>query len=405
MNFSSKEIRSFSILTMMATCGLLGVDMHLTSMPEMMHLMSTDQTHMQSSISIFLLGTGISQLFYGPLSDKYGRKPIVIFGLLVAAISNLLVPVSTNVTYFLILRVFQGLGCGVCIGLGRTIAVDMVQGEKYAIATSYMSLFVSLSPLCAPAIGGYIQKWIDWQSNFIILGLIIILVLLLYVFLCEETNKNKKKNACSPVELYQNYKKIASNKIFAGCVVIAGMGMAITMVYATLSSFIFQRYFNLDPTTYGWIVFITSSGGIIGKIASPILIKKITSINTLTIGVVLLAFSGVLILATSILRHISILELILFTFIAILCAPFLLPFSASKALSPFDENRGVAGALYGCFQMLIAFAMSFIVSSINYNSIYVLGTCYVVMGFIGIAIIAFIKKEDLIKDLVDREFR
>ena len=111
---TNKQIKSFFVLTMMATCGLLGIDMHLASMPTMMHLMSTDKTHMQLSISIFLLGIGGSQLFYGPLSDKYGRKPVVVFGLTLAALSNFLVLFSLDINYFLFLRLLQGLGCGVC---------------------------------------------------------------------------------------------------------------------------------------------------------------------------------------------------------------------------------------------------------------------------------------------------
>jgi DHA1 family bicyclomycin/chloramphenicol resistance-like MFS transporter len=155
--------------------------------------MSTDKTHMQLSISIFLLGIGFSQLFYGQLSDKYGRKPIVIFGLTLAALSNFLVFIYLNINYFLVLRLLQGIWCGVCIGVGRMIASDMVQGERYAIVTSYMSLFVSLSPLCAPAIGGYIQSWFNWQANFIVLGIIIILVLFAYILFCEETRFHEQK--------------------------------------------------------------------------------------------------------------------------------------------------------------------------------------------------------------------
>ena len=70
-----------------------------------------------------------------------------------------------------------------CVGVGRTIAADMVQGEKYAIVTSYMSLFVSLSPLCAPAIGSYIQHWFNWEANFVVLGVMITVVLFLYMFI------------------------------------------------------------------------------------------------------------------------------------------------------------------------------------------------------------------------------
>ena len=168
--------------------------------------------------------------------------------------------------------------------------------------------------------------------------------------------------------------------------------MSITMVYATVSPFIFQNHFNVTPITYGWIVLITASGGVIGKVLSPILIRKYNSLNTLFVGVILLTFSGVLVFFINLCGYINIVTITICAFIAILSAPFILPFAASKALGLFNENRGSAGALYGCFQMFIAFLMSFTVSIMTYNSIFIIGGCYLILGVIGVLIIFYIKK-------------
>ena len=391
---NNKELKLFFVLTLMSTCGLLGVDIHLSAMPKMMEYFATDKTHMQLSIPIFLLGIGFSQLVYGPSSDKYGRKPIVILGLTIAAVSNYLVLYTFSIDYFLLLRLIQGIGCGVCIGVGRTIAADVVQGEKYAIVTSYMSLFVSLSPLCSPAIGSYIQHWFNWQTNFIVLGGIITIVLFLYIFFCKETNFHKNHQACSPTILYKNYMEILLNPVFMGCVVLAGIGMSISMIYATTSSFIFQNYFHIAPIEYGWIVFITALGGILGKVISPYYIKKRGSRNLLLTGTLLLSFSGISIFVFIILGCVSIFTITASVFFAMLCAPFILPYAASKALSQFHKSRGSAGALYGFFQMLIAFLVSSIASLLTSNSILVVACFYTIIGIIGFLIFTAIKNKN-----------
>ena len=127
-----QEFKILISAVLLAVCAMLGLDIHLASLPHIMVYMHTDQLHMQQSISIFLLGLGASLLVYGPLSDRYGRKPIVIMGMTLAIISSYVTALTHNVHAFLLMRLLQGIGSGVCMGLGRTIIADVLHGDRLA---------------------------------------------------------------------------------------------------------------------------------------------------------------------------------------------------------------------------------------------------------------------------------
>lgn len=122
------ELKVVAIVTMLLLMGLLGTDIHLSALPEMMHVMHTTQSLMQSSISVFLFGVGLSALVYGPLSDMFGRKPVVLTGLAIAIAGNLLGASLSDIGPFLGARFIQGVGSGVCLALSRIVLSDIVQG-------------------------------------------------------------------------------------------------------------------------------------------------------------------------------------------------------------------------------------------------------------------------------------
>ena len=235
------ELKTLFITVLMASCGMLAIDIHLPSMPYIMSVLHTDAAHMQQSISGFLLGVGASLLFYGPVSDAYGRKPVVIVGLSIAAVSSFLCAYSDTIDLFLLCRVLQGIGSGVCMGLGRTIAIDVLRANRFSTIGSYFSLFLSLSPLLAPMLGGYIQQWLGWRANFLILAAMIALILLLFTFFCPETNTHRKQ--LSFQRIAYDYQSLMLNKIFVCFTLISGIGMAANMAYATSSSFILQMQY------------------------------------------------------------------------------------------------------------------------------------------------------------------
>ncbi|MDF2939806.1 MAG: emrD [Gammaproteobacteria bacterium] len=383
---SLSEFKIMLITMLVAMCGMLGVDIHLASMPHIMVFMHTNKQHIQQSVSIYLLGMGASLLFYGPLSDKHGRKPIVIFGLVLAALSSFAAMYTTHIEAFLVTRLLQGIGAGVCIGLGRTIIADTLQGDRLASMASYFGLIVGLSPLLAPTLGGYIQQAFGWQKNFLALGLILTCVMLIYAVFCPETNHYKNPKALSLKGLCESYRHLLSHRIFLGCTLLTGIAMSAVMAYATISAYVFQVEFHLSPVAYGWITGLAGIGGLVGRLFNPFFIKRIGSAKTLILGLCILAFSGLWILFFTVLGLINVPLIMLSVFLTLSCQIMIGANATSRAMSPFHDKRGVAGALFGGFQMLTSFISSALIASFSYGGASLLGIVYLILGLLGLIV-------------------
>lgn len=383
---TSKEIKLLIIVGFVAMCGGLGIDIHLASMPAIMKALGTNKEHMQQSVSLYILGMGVGQLFYGSLSDKYGRKPILIIGLLFASFMSFPAAFVTNISSLLILRILQGFGAGVCFGLGRTIVADVLEPEVLARIGAYFSLMISISPLFAPTLGGYIQFYLGWQANFIVLGSILLLACALYGFFIPETNNHKNPKAFSLSGLLESGSMLLRHPIFVGAMLCSGIAMGANIVYATLSSFIFQDQYHVSPVVYGWIAAMTATSSVFGKLVAPSILKRVGILNGLLIGILLILTAGLFLLLCIFAGALSIVTIILGVFIAIFGLPFIMSTAMPLALSSFHKNRGLAGAMYGSFQTLIAFVASALVGAVAFYDDVVLAISYVILGLSGVLI-------------------
>ena len=392
-SLTRREFKLLGVTVLVAICGSLGSDIHLASLPHIMAYMHTDKQHMQQSVTLFFLGVGLSILVYGPLSDQFGRKPIVIWGLSMASIASFLTIWVQHIEPFLILRVLQGAGSGVCWGLGRVIMADLMQGVRLASIGSYLSLFLTLSPLLAPALGGHVQHWFGWKANFVVLGSTILFALIMFALFFEETNQHKTPRAFSPKRLAENYSSFFKNRLFVGCVLLTGISMSANIIYMTLSSFIFQGQFHTSPVVFGWLTGVLGVVSIIGKLIAPSIFVRLKKYKSLILGVSLL-LSGGLFLSTFSLIHMVNIPIVLIGISIVVPALVLMgSITMSMALSPFREKRGSAGALFGSFQLIISFIFSAIAGSLPHSGTSVLATAYVILGVLGFSCYFFLVRE------------
>ncbi|BBQ03135.1 multidrug effflux MFS transporter [Paraburkholderia fungorum] len=377
------ELKVVAIVTMLLLMGLLGTDIHLSALPEMMHVMHTTQSLMQSSISVFLFGVGLSALVYGPLSDMFGRKPVVLTGLAIAIAGNLLGASLSDIGPFLGARFIQGVGSGVCLALSRIVLSDIVQGERYAITSSYITLFTGLSIVLGPVIGSFIQMWFGWRANFITLAILLAGMLTVYASQCPETNAYRNKDIRIR-DVFANYKFVLRNGTFVSAATLAGIGMACFVMYTAASPFVLQQQFGLSPTHYGWVTALVGAGLLVSRSLLPRLIRRYGMLKIIHLGLVILLVCGSSLLVLSRLDGLS-----TFSFLASISGvffsyTFIVLCASAISMSPFSDKRGAAGAVYSCSQMALAFAVNSVVSSLSGNAVALLGVTYIVLPAVGL---------------------
>ena len=248
--------------------------------------------------------------------------------------------------------------------------------------------------MLAPALGGYVQHWFGWQANFILLGFMLLVVLLIYIVLCPETNQHKQPDAFKLGKLLGNYGTLMIHPLFMGATLLSGIAMAATMTYNTTSAFILQNGFHLSPIVYGWVTAIVGIAAIVGKLANPPAVKWFGSWCIMGLGLMMIAIAGLVIVVTEWLLHIhSVVLMMIAVFVAIFGQCLIMPNTVSRALSSFHEKRGSAGALYGGFQMLVAFMVSAIIGGFSHDTALLLGHAYLILGILGVVVFIVLVRE------------
>ncbi|CAI8776436.1 Bcr/CflA family efflux transporter [Pseudomonas sp. IT-347P] len=377
------ELKVVTIVTLLLLVGLLGTDIHLSALPRMMQDMHTTQSLMQSSISVFLFGIGLSALVYGPLSDVYGRKPVVLTGLVIAIAGNLLGAVLSEIGPFLGARFIQGVGSGVCLALSRIVLSDIVRGDRYAITSSYITLFTGLSIVLGPVIGSFIEMWFGWRANFIALAILLAGMLTVYATQCPETNIYRNKSMRIG-DVIANYRFVLQNPTFVCAATLAGIGMSCFVMYTATSPFVLQQQFGFSPTLYGWITALVSAGLLVSRSLLPRLIRQYGMMKIIRLGLFILLACGTSLLMLSRLWGLSTFSFLVSVSGVFFSYTFIVLCASAISMTPFSDKRGAAGAVYSCSQMVLAFAVNSIVSSFSGSEVVLLGVTFIVLPAIGL---------------------
>ncbi|MDB2592781.1 MFS transporter [Gammaproteobacteria bacterium] len=379
VHFSQGQIKQLALLTLLMILTVACVDIHLASMPQMMIDMQTTKHHMQQSFSLYFLGAAFGLFLCGTWSDKIGRKPVVLFGIILSCLVCFLSAINDHIYVFILLRFLMGIGSSV-YGLALVIIADMLKGKQLITATAFLMLIFLLGPMVAPMVGGYIQHWFGWQQTFFILGGLLVGLIGLWVLFFNETNQHQGENALTVKNFLKCNLGFIKNKLFVGCTLVAGIVGAASNVYLGLSSFIFQHEFHVSPIAFGWYTVGIGVATIFWAKLCPYFISRLKDRASLKLSIFILFLSGLLCIALVYMGMIGSALFLLCAAFAMLAVMIVKTVGVDVVLSPFPDKRGMAAALYGALQLLLSFLITSGVAGIHFSGISVIGWTYIALA-------------------------
>ncbi|WP_416209951.1 multidrug effflux MFS transporter [Legionella sp. PATHC038] len=344
----------YFIIFMMMILVQISIDQYVPSLPAITKSFNSTESSIQFTLFLFMFGLGISHIFFGPLSDKIGRKMPLIYGIGISVIGALCCLLAPSVTVLTLGRFLQGFGIGSCSSVGRSLIRDLFTGRYLSKIGSYVGVASTLLLVASPIWGGFIQEHFGWRANFLfifILGLTFWVIILLVL---PETNKNLNPNATKIRVILQNYGALLKSKIFLGYTLCACFACAGLIAYLTIAPFLFQNVLGLTPLEYGQLsIFIAGAICLSGIINSQLVMVKGVS-YMLFIGVFLMISGGGIMLSFALAGILNVLTIMIPIALFSMGAGFTFINAFAGVFYPFPHIAGTVAALYVSLQDLTA---------------------------------------------------
>ena len=324
--------------------------MYLPALPTLAASFGAPASRAQLTLSAFLLGFGAGQLVYGPLADRWGRKPPLLGGVGLYVVASALCAVSPGIGVLIGLRVLQGLGA--CAGplIARAIVRDVYERDRAARMLSLLLLVMGVAPLLAPLIGGQLLVAVGWQAIFWTLTAFGVLCLAGAWLGLPETLPTARRARLSFPRTLARYAELLSHRAYLGYALSSGAAYAGMFAYFAGSPFVFIELYGVPPQHYGFLFGLNVVGLMIGAALNSRLVLRFGADRLLRLGVTIAALAGgalVLVAATRI-GGLPGLVVPLFCFIASLS--LIGPNAMAGALAGFPHMAATASALAGTFQ-------------------------------------------------------
>ena len=352
-----RDLLIILILGALSTVSPFSIDMYLPAFPQIARDLGTTPAEISLSVSGYFVGLAFGQLFYGPLLDRFGRKKPLYGGLSLFVLASLGCLTARSPGLFIAFRLLQAVG-GCVARVGAVAMVrDFFPVEECAKILSLLFLVLSVSPLFAPSIGGFVATTVGWPWIFVILAGFAVIVMILIAVYLPEGHQPDPDISLRPGAILRGFATVIGHPQFYTYAIGGAFSFAGLFVYVTGSPIIFIDTFHVDPRIYGLIFAALGLSFIGGSQLNHWLARRYHSrqiFRTALIcqNIVLFAiFAGTALHAYGLAANIVLLMLYL---------PFCgvaFPNAAAMALAPFSKNVGSASALLGFLQMGIgAFA-------------------------------------------------
>lgn len=340
------------ILGALTAIGALSIDMFLPGLPELKNDFNTTTANAQLTLSLFMIGLGLGNLFVGPISDSIGRKKPLVISMIIFALASLGIVFVENIWIMVFLRFVQGFTGGAGAVISRAIASDMYRGNELTKFLALLMLVNGVAPVIAPALGGLILSFAVWRMVFVILTLFGVLMVLGSLFKVPESLSVKNRDSSGVNVIFSNFKSLLTTPRFVLPMLIQGVTFIMLFSYITASPFLVQKIYGVSPLHFSWMF---AGVGITLIIASQIAGKLVDYFHP---QVLLRAFTiiqiiGVVIVSLTLINHWHFALLVIGFIVLVAPVTGVATLGFSIAMEERTTGSGSASSLLGLLQSLL----------------------------------------------------
>lgn len=283
----------FLVLGAIGALTPLAIDMYLPAMPAIAKDLGVSAGAVQMTLTAYTAGFAIGQLLHGPLADSYGRRPVLLIGVLLFGIAATVSATTQGIEALTYVRAAQGFAGAAAAVVIQAVVRDMFDREDFARAMSFVTLVMTVAPLAAPMIGGHLAIWFGWRSIFWVLAIFAAVVIALVVWKIPETLSAENRQPLRFRNTIRNYVQLSRNPVVMGLVFSGAFSFAGMFAFLTAGSFVYIDIYGVDPDQFGYLFGLNIVAMIIMTSLNGRMVKRVGSHAMLRFGLLIQLCAGI----------------------------------------------------------------------------------------------------------------
>jgi DHA1 family bicyclomycin/chloramphenicol resistance-like MFS transporter len=349
-----------ALLAFLTSFGPISVDLYLPSLPEVGRALAAPEPQVQLTISLYLVGYAIGQMVYGPVSDRFGRKPVIMTAVLIYCAGTVICLAAHAIDGLIVGRIVQAIGASGALIVTRAVVRDLYEGARAGHQLSTMGMIMGFAPIVAPLIGGVLLTLSGWRAGFVFQLVVGALACVLVWRYLAETHR---PSVTVLGVIARNYRAVAVNPVFLANMVIGSLAYSGLFAWIAGSPFVLQELRGLSPLEFSICYAASCAGYMVGGAVATRLVLRIGLDKTAGLGTAALALAGAASLASVAVDTALPITLTASMALCLCGMGLVLPQVTAGALTPFPHSAGTASSLMGFAQLCSGALMSIIVGN------------------------------------------
>jgi DHA1 family bicyclomycin/chloramphenicol resistance-like MFS transporter len=325
--------------------------LYTPAMPELVRAFGADVSTVKLTLTVYFLGFALSQLVAGPLSDAFGRRPVVIAFTTLYLAGSVLAAFAPDSGWLLAARAIQGIGAAAGVAISRAIVRDLFTGRESVKVMNMIGIMLAVGPALSPTLGGVTLDLFGWHAIFLMMVAYGIIIILVFSAAVPETLVRRNSSAARPASLLSHYAKLVRDRRFMRPAIVLATTVGCLYTLATILPFILIDEAGLTPTQFGMGMLAQSGSFMVGSVVMNRLLRSIEAHRLVPLGLALCAAGAALLAVLSVVVPPHFLTVMGPIGLMAFGMPFVLPSMMTESLAPFPHMAGAASALAGFFQM------------------------------------------------------